>query len=58
MYCSVPRIVPCIVTGVIPVGAIERPDAATTACVTFVNPKSSSFAPDFVSMMFPGLRSR
>ena len=56
MYCTVPRIVPCAVLGaacasrVIP--DIEIGDAGPR---NFASPKSSSFAPLFVSMMLAGL---
>ena len=59
MYWKVPRIVPAAVTpaaGV--VGIIDKPLTATTGALVFASPKSSSFAPAFVSMTLPGLRSR
>ncbi len=62
MYWNVPRIVPSAVrlAGTGCVGRVVsepralRPSGATT----FANPKSRSFTPDFVSMTFPGFRSR
>jgi hypothetical protein len=39
-------------------GAEAEPDAAVAAPTGFANPKSISFAPVCVNMMFPGFRSR
>ena len=49
--------VPCAVTLAGVVGAIV-PAPATAAAFVFARPKSSSFAPDFVSTTLPGFRSR
>jgi hypothetical protein len=54
MYCNVPRIVPSAVIGTVggnidELLVIARP-------LAFANPKSSNFAPDFVSMMLPGFQ--
>ena len=40
------------------VGIIDRLPASTVDLLVFANPKSSSFAPVFVSMMLPGFKSR
>ena len=59
MYQNVPRMLPAAVIaagGV--VGTIDRPLTATTGTLVFARPKSSSLAPDFVSITLPGLRSR
>ncbi len=64
MYWNVPTIVPSAVSGRLMVGdwvrspgAAESPDPPG-ACVARASPKSMSFAPLLVSMMFAGLRSR
>jgi hypothetical protein len=60
MYCTVPRIVPCAVPGGV-VAIRVRPDieiGPAGFARSFARPKSSSFAPVFVSMTFAGLRSR
>ena len=58
MYCNVPRIVPSAVTALFIVGSCEAGVTGATSCASFAKPKSSSFVPDLVSMMFPGFRSR
>jgi len=64
MYWNVPKIVPSCVSGFC---CVARLVAAVMPSVTelvpllassLARPKSSNFTPDFVSMMFPGLRSR
>src|SRR5438094_6507815 len=57
MYCSVPRIVPSAVLEGFVANA-DNPLAGVASCFSLASPKSSSFAPDLVSMMLPGLRSR
>jgi len=59
MYRIVPRIVPCWVTDEPAGDAIDN--VVPPTAVSFddrVNPKSSSFAPVFVKIMFPGFKSR
>jgi hypothetical protein len=56
MYWNVPRIVPCAVRLGAIVGAIV-PLTETTGVFVFARPKSSNFAPAFVSMMSLGFRS-
>ena len=56
MYCNVPRIVPLAVMGAV-VGNIDELSVMARP-LAFANPKSSNFAPDFVSMMLPGFKSR
>ena len=61
MYWNVPRIVPFAVERLLAVGdRVSALDAGVAAerRSRFASPKSRSFAPDFVSMMLPGLRSR
>ena len=57
MYCNVPRIVPWAVMGTV-VCTIDELLPVMACPLAFANPKSSNFAPDFVSMMLPGFRSR
>ena len=59
MYCTVPRIVPCAVSGAA-VASRVIPDIEIGAAAprSFATPKSSSFAPDLISMILAGLRSR
>src|ERR1700683_3549301 len=56
MYCMVPRIVPCTVSGRLMVG--EAPGSPCKISSSFAKPKSSSFAPVFVSITFAGFNSR
>ena len=58
MYWNVPRMVPCAVRFCGVVGSIDSPVPAAAGALAFARPKSSSFAPAFVSMMLPGLMSR
>ncbi len=58
MYWKVPRIAPCAVRSGGVVGSVDNVAPGTVDAPIFASPKSSSFAPDFVSMMLPGLRSR
>ena len=66
MYWNVPTIIPAPVSGVARVGVWlsstdgpgELPAAAAFGPMTRASPKSSSLAPDLVSMTFEGLRSR
>src|SRR5215472_1707818 len=57
IYGNVPAIVPCSLSGE---GMVAAVSVATLAKATagFASPKSSSFAPIGVSMMFPGFKSR
>ena len=55
MYWYVPTIVPSPVSGLLAVTAVGDDDNIGDG---LARPKSSSLAPDLVSMMFPGLRSR
>ncbi len=56
MYCIVPTIIPCAVSARLTVG--EEPISPCKISPPFARPKSSSLAPDFVSITFPGFRSR
>ena len=59
MYWKVPRMVPFCVRPRASVGMEDRPPSGGGSGIrNFANPKSSSFDPDFVSMMLPGFRSR
>ena len=60
MYWKVPRMVPCCVRccGDAIVGSDVAPEVCAAGARTFARPKSRSLAPLFVSMTFPGLRSR
>ena len=60
MYWNVPRIVPCcVIARGISVGSdVAEDDDFTAGAAVFARPKSRSFTPDFVSMTFPGFRSR
>ena len=62
MYWNVPSTMPCAVNGWPPEGpdsVMVRLDAGGCwAGVALANPKSISLAPDLVSMMLPGFRSR
>ena len=59
MYCNVPKIVPCAVSGSLHRREVPKLALAGAAsCFNLAKPKSSSFVPDFVSMMLPGFRSR
>jgi hypothetical protein len=52
---------PSAVSGLSPVAralSSEAADTGTPGACSLANPKSSSFAPDFVSITLPGLRSR
>ena len=57
MYCRVPRMVPSAVIGV-RVGRPVVPNGPRPSATSFASPKSTIFAPDLVSTMLPGLRSR
>ena len=59
MYRNVPRRVPCLVSGLSPVGGPPGGEAdGGLAALSFAIPKSSSFVPDLVIMTLAGLRSR
>ena len=61
MYWNVPMRLPSAAKGLSPVASALSSEAAATGvsgALSFASPKSSSFAPDLVSMTFPGLRSR
>jgi hypothetical protein len=62
MYWNVPMIVPCSVRswGVSSVGSEESCEIceSTPSALCLASPKSKSFTPDFVSMTFPGFKSR
>jgi hypothetical protein len=58
MYWKVPTMVPCAVSGCAWVGSAVMESTASAPRRSFARPKSSSFAPPLVRMMFPGLRSR
>ena len=62
MYWNVPRIVPREVSGWLSCMAVGRlvawEAALLSGAASFARPKSSSFTPDFVSMMLPGFKSR
>ena len=69
MYWIVPMIVPAVVSGLrglgplsvaaaVNEGADADPEADVCIPSGFASPKSISFAPLWVSMMFPGFRSR
>ena len=58
MYWKVPRMVLVSVKGRCSVGTSDEPVLPKPGLVSFASPKSSSFAPDFVRMRFPGFRSR
>ena len=58
MYCSVPTMVPAPVSGAAPSASRSSCRRVPRAVAQRARPKSSSFAPAFVSMMLPGLRSR
>ena len=58
MYWNVPTIAPWAVIAGGVVSAMLRPPELCTEPVALASPKSSSFAPVFVSMTLPGLRSR
>ena len=57
MYWYVPTILPSAVNGLLMVFT-DADVIAAIPPVGFANPKSSSFAPDLVNIMFPGFRSR
>jgi hypothetical protein len=46
MYCNVPRIVPSAVTALFIVGSCDSRMTGDTSCISFAEPKSSSFVPD------------
>jgi hypothetical protein len=68
MYCTVPTMLPALVSGLKGLGAVtvavavndggEADDTPGAAPGGLARPKSINFAPLFVSMMFPGFRSR
>ena len=59
MYWNVPTIEPCAVIAGGVVAIIVAPAAADVVMpAALARPKSSSFAPAFVSITLPGLRSR
>src|SRR5713226_8482734 len=58
MYWKVPTTVPRCVTGVVRVAAAVSVVPAASGGAAFARPKSSSLAPDAVSMMLPGFTSR
>lgn len=62
MYWNVPTTVPRAVSGCSAEGPesvmVKLEDGDALAVAAFASPKSISFAPAFVSMMFPGFRSR
>ena len=58
MYWNVPRIVPAVVSGFASVGSAVEPETAPSPAPERARPKSRSFAPVFVSITLPGLRSR
>ena len=53
MYCTVPSIAPCDVSGVVRVTL-----STSRSSRSFATPKSSTLAPDLVNATLPGLRSR
>ena len=55
MYCSVPTMVPCTVAVWTVTGVVMPPGPPVTS---LASPKSSSFAPVFVSITFDGFKSR
>jgi hypothetical protein len=58
MYWKVPTIVPCSVSGLSSVRSDESASPVRGSSPVRARPKSRSFAPDCVSMTFPGFRSR
>ena len=61
MYSKVPAICPFCemgLTGLVRVTTLVPAAALIAAAAGLASPKSSSFAPDFVSIMLPGFRSR
>ncbi len=60
MYWNVPKMEPFSVRGFSSVGSADSTEdvSAETSVRNLASPKSSSFAPDLVSMMLPGFRSR
>ena len=58
MYWIVPTTVPSAVSGFASVSSVGPAASPTAPPRRFARPKSRSFAPAFVSIMFPGLRSR
>ena len=59
MYWTVPRMVPfCVRFAGTSVGRDVKAEGWTGDAATFARPKSSSFAPAFVSITLPGFRSR
>ena len=50
--------VPCCVRPAGVVGIIDAPLPASSGVIDFARPKSRSFAPPDVSMMFEGFKSR
>ncbi len=58
MYWYVPSTVPAAVKGFASVASSSGPAASEASALDRASPKSSSFAPVFVSITFPGLRSR
>ena len=58
IYGTVPTTAPSSVIGVARGVMSVNVASAASGSAAFANPKSSSLAPDFVSMMLPGLRSR
>lgn len=69
MYWKVPTMLPSVVSGLSGLGPLNvgmavndggAPDPVAVVCAPsgLASPKSISFAPPCVSMMFPGFRSR
>ena len=58
MYWHVPIIVPSAVRLLRSVGNSERTMTPDSGARNLAKPKSSSLAPDFVSIMLPGFKSR
>ena len=58
MYWMVPGIVPCAVPGNVARSVIPDSEMGVAGALNLARPKSSSFAPAFVSMMLAGLTSR
>ena len=60
MYWNVPTTMPSPVNGCFGMSIVcVKPELSGVAGTAgFANPKSISLAPSFVSMMFPGFRSR
>jgi hypothetical protein len=58
MYWKVPTIVPEPVRGEVAVGEAVTSSTPPAGSVTFARPKSSSLAPEGVSITLPGFRSR